>query len=110
MRLAERFGSRIKVVEPNIRELPKALSELGAEMLTIDETLMKGQVAIVLVGYDEFKMIPLAGRRHLDVIDTRGIWQVMPSMIPETWLPVFRKDHASAKSMISRSGNGFLTA
>ena len=82
MHLAERFGSRIKVVEPNIRELPKALSGLGAEMLPIDEALMECQIAIVLVDHDEFKMIPLADRRHLDVIDTRGIWQDMPKHDP----------------------------
>lgn len=78
MHLAERFGSRIKVVEPNIREVPKNLGELGAEMLTIDEALRQCQIAIVLVDHDEFKMVPLADRRHLDVIDTRGIWQDIP--------------------------------
>jgi UDP-N-acetyl-D-mannosaminuronic acid dehydrogenase len=82
MHLAERFGSRIKVVEPNIRELPRALSGLGVEMLPIGEALMECQVAIVLVDHDEFKMIPLANRRHLDVIDTRGIWQDMPKHDP----------------------------
>ena len=106
--LAERFGSRVKVVEPNIRELPKALSELGAEMLTIDEALTDCQVAIVLVDHDEFKMIPLAGRRHLDVIDTRGIWQDMPSAIPQRRAPVLGTDLARTKSMIPRNGYEFL--
>ena len=78
MHLAERFGSRIKVVEPNIRELPKAMSELGAQMLTIEEALTECQIAICLVDHDEFKNIPLPDRLHLDVIDTRGIWQDMP--------------------------------
>ena len=36
------------------------------------------EIAILLVDHDEFKMTPLAERRHLDVIDTRGIWQDMP--------------------------------
>ena len=31
MQLAKKYGSRIKVVEPNIRELPTELSEHGAE-------------------------------------------------------------------------------
>ena len=106
--LAERFGSRVKVVEPNIRELPKALSELGAEMLTIDEALTDCQVAIVLVDHDEFKMIPLASRRHLDVIDTRGIWQDMPSAIPQRRAPVLGTDLARTKSMIPRNGYEFL--
>lgn len=36
------------------------------------------EIAIVLVGHGEFKMVPLAQRRRLDVIDTRGTWQDMP--------------------------------
>jgi UDP-N-acetyl-D-mannosaminuronate dehydrogenase len=55
-------------------------------MLPIDEALMECQVAIILVDHDEFKMIPFASRRHLDVIDTRGIWQDMPKHDPgKTW-------------------------
>jgi UDP-N-acetyl-D-mannosaminuronic acid dehydrogenase len=76
--LAEKYGPRIKIVEPNIRQLPQRLTELGAEMMNVDDALRTCEIAILLVDHDEFKMIPLAGRRHLDVIDTRGIWQDMP--------------------------------
>ena len=78
LHLAERYGPRIKIVEPNIRQLPPQLTSLGAEMMSVDHALQACEIAIVLVDHDEFKMIPLAGRRHLDVIDTRGIWQDMP--------------------------------
>lgn len=78
LHLAEKYGSRIKIVEPNIRQLPPRLAKLGAEMMSVGEALRTCEIAIVLVDHDEFKMIPLAGRRHLDVIDTRGIWQDMP--------------------------------
>lgn len=76
--LAAKHGSRIKIVEPNIRQLPPQLANLGAEMMGVEEALRTCEIAIVLVDHDEFKMVPLAGRRHLDVIDTRGIWQDMP--------------------------------
>ncbi len=75
--LAEKYGSRIKVVEPNIRNLPPVLANHGAERMGIDEALRTCEIAILLVDHDEFKMVPLAERRHLDVIDTRGIWQDM---------------------------------
>jgi UDP-N-acetyl-D-mannosaminuronic acid dehydrogenase len=76
--LAKKYGSRIKIVEPNLRELPRQLSECGAELLDIDEAVRTCEIAVLLVDHDEFKMVPLAERRHLDVIDTRGIWQDMP--------------------------------
>lgn len=78
LHLAEKYGSRIKIVEPNIRQLPSELARHGAEMMNIDQALHACEIAILLVDHDEFKMTPLAERRHLDVIDTRGIWQDMP--------------------------------
>jgi UDP-N-acetyl-D-mannosaminuronic acid dehydrogenase len=79
LHLAAKYGSRIKVVEPNLRGLPLELEKYGAEFLGIDEALRSCEIAILLVDHDEFKMVPLAERRHLDVIDTRGIWQDMPA-------------------------------
>jgi UDP-N-acetyl-D-mannosaminuronic acid dehydrogenase len=76
--LAEKYGSRIKVVEPNLRKLPAELEKHGVGFTNIDEALRSCEIAVLLVDHDEFKMIPLAERRHLDVIDTRGIWQDMP--------------------------------
>lgn len=76
--LAAKYGSRIKIVEPNLNELPAELAKHGAEMMSIDQALRSCEIAILLVDHDEFKMTPLAERRHLDVIDTRGVWQDMP--------------------------------
>ncbi|MEH2475566.1 UDP-N-acetyl-D-mannosaminuronic acid dehydrogenase [Nitrobacteraceae bacterium AZCC 2161] len=78
LHLAAKYGSRIKVVEPNLRGLPLELEKYGAEFMGIDEALRSCEIAVLLVDHDEFKMVPLAERRHLDVIDTRGIWQDMP--------------------------------
>jgi UDP-N-acetyl-D-mannosaminuronic acid dehydrogenase len=76
--LASRYGARIKIVEPHIRKLPSQIAEHGAELTDLDEAIRSCEIAIVLVDHDHFKMIPLAERRHLAVIDTRGIWQDMP--------------------------------
>ncbi len=76
--LAAKYGSRIKIVEPNLRRPLTELADLGVEFMDIDEALHCCEIAILLVDHDEFKMIPLAERRHLDVIDTRGVWQDMP--------------------------------
>jgi UDP-N-acetyl-D-mannosaminuronic acid dehydrogenase len=75
--LASRYGARIKIVEPYINKLPARLANLGAELTELDEAIRSCEIAVVLVDHDHFKMIPLAERRHLDVIDTRGIWQDM---------------------------------
>jgi len=76
--LAARYGARIKIVEPYIHKLPAKLADHGAELTELDEAIRICEIAVVLVDHDHFKMIPLAERRHLDVIDTRGIWQDMP--------------------------------
>lgn len=76
--LAKKYGQRIKVVEPNLRRLPPELADYQVGFGNIDDALRSCEIAILLVDHDEFKMVPLAERRHLDVIDTRGIWQDMP--------------------------------
>jgi UDP-N-acetyl-D-mannosaminuronic acid dehydrogenase len=76
--LSAKYGPRINIVEPNLRRLPSELADHRVGFKNIDEALRSCEIAILLVDHDEFKMIPLAERRHLDVIDTRGIWQDMP--------------------------------
>jgi len=78
LRLAGRYGSRIRIVEPNVRGLPAGLAEQGAELVDLEEALRTCEVAILLVDHDQFRMVPLAERRHLAVLDTRGIWRDMP--------------------------------
>jgi UDP-N-acetyl-D-mannosaminuronic acid dehydrogenase len=77
-KLAAKYKQRVKIVEPNIKALPPALSEYGAVLTGIDEAIRTCEIAIILVDHDQFKLVPLAERRHLAVIDTRGIWQDMP--------------------------------
>lgn len=75
--LAKRYGVRVKIVEPHIRELPPELAAAGVELINIEQALNTCQVAVLLVDHDQFKTIPLAERRHLALLDTRGIWQDM---------------------------------
>lgn len=78
LHLAAKYGQRVKLVEPNLRKLPGEFFSYGTELVSIDDAVRSCEIALVLVDHDEFKMVPLAERRHLDVIDTRGIWQDMP--------------------------------
>jgi UDP-N-acetyl-D-mannosaminuronic acid dehydrogenase len=78
-RLAEKYGPRLRIVEPYIRKLPPEIEQHGAILTDLDEAIRLCEVAIVLVDHDQFKIIPLAERRHLAVLDTRGIWQDMPN-------------------------------
>jgi UDP-N-acetyl-D-mannosaminuronic acid dehydrogenase len=80
-RLAGKYAQRVRIVEPYIKHLPKELEECGARLVDLDEAIRTCEIAIVLVDHDQFKMIPLAERRHLAVIDTRGIWQDMPQSL-----------------------------
>jgi UDP-N-acetyl-D-mannosaminuronic acid dehydrogenase len=74
-RLASKFGKRVSIVEPNIAQLPGALTSLGAQKITLEDALASCDILLLLVDHDEFKDVPsesLAGKR---IIDTRGIWK-----------------------------------
>lgn len=72
-RIAQSHPGRVFAVEPNISELPIALSE-GVEFKTIDGALSEATIALVLVDHKEFKTLPLTHFDRLDLIDTRGVW------------------------------------
>jgi len=79
--LAERYAGRLKIVEPYISELPREIAATGAEFVCLREALASCEVAIVLVDHDEFRSIPLGERRHLAVLDTRGIWRDLRGLV-----------------------------
>ena len=80
--LADRYGDRIRVVEPYAGELPAPLAAAGATLIDIDTAIEVCPIMIVLVDHDVFRSIPLAERAHKSVIDTRGIWTDQPSLSP----------------------------
>jgi UDP-N-acetyl-D-mannosaminuronic acid dehydrogenase len=79
LQLANHYGSRVKIVEPNIKELPAGFGATGAKLVDLDDAIRTCEISIILVDHDQFKMVPLAERRHMAVLDTRGIWQDMAS-------------------------------
>lgn len=75
--VAKKFpGNRILVAEPNIRELPRTLSECeNVSLVETSEAIGSADIVLLLVDHDEFKSInqdELAGKR---VIDTKGLWR-----------------------------------
>jgi UDP-N-acetyl-D-mannosaminuronic acid dehydrogenase len=78
--LARRYGSRVNIVEPYVNELPNAFAGTQARLTMLDDALESCEIAIVLVEHDQFKSVPTFNRRHMAVLDARGIWRDMPSM------------------------------
>ena len=75
MAIAQKYGARIKIVEPYINALPQSLAATGAELVPLDHALANCEIGLVLVDHDEFRTIPTGSRRHMAVLDTRGIWR-----------------------------------
>jgi UDP-N-acetyl-D-mannosaminuronic acid dehydrogenase len=72
--ILEQGIGEVLVVEPNIKALPKALVEKGAQLVKLDEALEKANTIVALVDHKEFKKISANTLNTKVVIDTRGIW------------------------------------
>jgi UDP-N-acetyl-D-mannosaminuronic acid dehydrogenase len=71
--LSHTHGNRILVVEPFADQLPKALADTGAELVTLDAGLRQAEIVVVLVDHTAFRHLTpheLAGKL---VFDTRGM-------------------------------------
>ena len=79
--LADRFGDRVRIVEPYADMLPPSFSGTGASLIDIDAAIETCPVMIVLVDHDVFKSVPLEERADKHVLDTRGIWPDQPARI-----------------------------
>ncbi|HEX5792051.1 MAG TPA: UDP-N-acetyl-D-mannosamine dehydrogenase [Rheinheimera sp.] len=64
----------ILVVEPNIKALPAALSELRPNLVSLPEAIEKANILLILVDHKQFKALSLAEVARKIVIDTRGIF------------------------------------
>lgn len=76
--LAQRFGERIRVVEPFAERLPSAFDGTGARLIDVDSAIETCPIFIVLVDHEVFKSVPLEERADKLVYDTRGIWPDQP--------------------------------
>ncbi|MFV0643326.1 MAG: UDP-N-acetyl-D-mannosamine dehydrogenase [Sphingomonadaceae bacterium] len=77
-RLAQKFGNRVRIVEPYAAELPREFEGTGAELIDLDSALEECGVLIVLVDHDVFRVVPFEERSRAIVYDTRGIWPEAP--------------------------------
>jgi UDP-N-acetyl-D-mannosaminuronic acid dehydrogenase len=72
--LAQRYGSRLGVVEPFVVALPESLTAHGTRQLTLEAALGENGILILLVDHDQFRKVTEAQRVGAIVYDTRGIW------------------------------------
>ena len=77
--LAERFGERVRIVEPYAQALPAAFDGTGARLIDLDDAIETCPVMIVLVDHELFRSVPLDERAGKAVYDTRGIWPDQPA-------------------------------
>lgn len=76
--LAQRFGERVRVVEPYADRLPTAFDGTGAVLTDLDTAIETCATMVVLVDHDLFRSVPLDERAAKRVYDTRGIWPDQP--------------------------------
>jgi UDP-N-acetyl-D-mannosaminuronic acid dehydrogenase len=77
-RLAGKFGKRVSIVEPNVAQLPRSLSDSGAEKVTLEDALASSGILLLLVDHAEFKKVSREKLVGKTIIDTRGIWKSPP--------------------------------
>ncbi|MDY1008104.1 MULTISPECIES: UDP-N-acetyl-D-mannosamine dehydrogenase [unclassified Sphingomonas] len=76
--VANRFGDRVRIVEPYAAALPPAFDGTGATLIDVDTAIETCPIMVVLVDHDVFRSIPLEERSEKTVLDTRGIWPDQP--------------------------------
>ena len=59
------YGDRVKIVEPYIQEIPPALPEHGAALISLEDALQTCEIAVLLVDHDQFKIIPSCGTQDI---------------------------------------------
>ncbi|RYD63539.1 MAG: UDP-N-acetyl-D-mannosamine dehydrogenase, partial [Sphingomonadales bacterium] len=72
--LAQRFGDRVRLVEPHIGTLPRAFEGTGAQLTSLEAALAECEVLVLLVDHDAFKAVSPEQREGKRIYDSRGIW------------------------------------
>ena len=77
VRLAEKYPSKqLKIVEPNVTTLPKALADMdNAELTDLATAIDSADIVVLLVDHSEFKALDTSSLLGKSVIDTRGIFR-----------------------------------
>jgi UDP-N-acetyl-D-mannosaminuronic acid dehydrogenase len=71
--LAKLNIGKLLVVEPNIKKLPKDLSDIGVELVDVERALEECNMTVILVDHKNFKLIDRSLFASKINIDTRGI-------------------------------------
>lgn len=73
--LANCYGRKVLVVEPNLQTLSDELIATQASLVTLDEAVARANILVLLVDHAEFRNVrpELDDRQRL--IDTRGTWK-----------------------------------
>jgi len=73
--LVEHKVGRLLTVEPHARNLPRELSGLPVELVTLPAAIAAATIVVLLVNHREFVSMDRAALTGKTVIDTRGIWR-----------------------------------
>lgn len=78
--IAQRFGeNRVLAVEPNVSELPAALSKYdNVELAETSAAIKESDIVVLLVDHDEFRNLWGPDLEEKTVVDTKGLWPRQP--------------------------------
>jgi UDP-N-acetyl-D-mannosaminuronic acid dehydrogenase len=71
--LAQKHAGRVAVVEPNIEDLPRGLTQLDVTKKPLEEAIDWATIVVTLVGHKQFKAIRLDQRSTPCIVDLVGI-------------------------------------
>jgi UDP-N-acetyl-D-mannosaminuronate dehydrogenase len=72
--IAQWHSGQTLVVEPNIHQLPAALSS-HASLVNIADALAQADVLVLLVDHNEFKAVESSRITQRYIVDTKGVWR-----------------------------------
>ncbi|MDG1733778.1 MAG: UDP-N-acetyl-D-mannosamine dehydrogenase [Thalassotalea sp.] len=72
--LSQKYPNQVTVVEPNVPDLPKALTESGVTLSVLELAIESCDVLVMLVDHKEFKQKKFTKAEHQLLVDTKGIW------------------------------------
>jgi len=72
--IADWHSGETLVVEPNIHQLPKKLTD-KATLVSLDDALNDADVLVMLVDHKQFKAIEGDSIQQTYVVDTKGVWR-----------------------------------
>ncbi len=72
--IADWHSGETLVVEPNVHQLPKKLTD-KATLVSLDDALNDADVLVMLVDHKQFKAVDGDSIKQTFVVDTKGVWR-----------------------------------